>query len=149
MELSTILIVMTIGLLIVVYWMSRVRARELLSNPRFVELTNVQELDDLFSSSRRHAQLLFLYDPWCPISAAATRQMTQLERKVMTINVSHRHDLSRQIEKRTGIRHESPQAIVIDQGVAVWDASHSAITSQTLASVMREIEDENDRSSSA
>jgi len=91
------------------------------------ELTSVSELDSVFASSREQAILLFLHDPWCPISAMATRQVAQVDAHVVRVDVSRQHDLSREIERRTGIRHESPQLILIYDGGAVWDASHSSI----------------------
>src|SRR5260370_40958592 len=37
-------------------------------------------------------------------------------------------DISRKLEERTGIRHESPQLLVLRSGRVVWSASHFAIT---------------------
>lgn len=139
MEFVTIAIVSAIGFLLLIR-MGRLRTIGSLPNSRFVELTSVQELDDMFRASRDRPCLLFLFDPSCPISAVATRQIAKVNREVVAIDVSRRHDLSREIETRTGVQHESPQAIVIDCGVAIWDASHAAITTRTIDAVMSDIE---------
>jgi bacillithiol system protein YtxJ len=34
---------------------------------------------------------------------------------------------------RTGVRHESPQAFVLLDGVQIWNASHADITTERLA----------------
>ena len=94
------------------------------------------DLDALFASSRDRAILLFLHDPWCPISAMATRQVAQVDADIAKIDVSRQHDLSREVERRTGIRHESPQLILIRDGRAIWDASHSSIDQKTIKSVL-------------
>jgi len=109
--------------------MRRTRSMErVMPGARFVEVTTVDELDGIFASNQGRPRVVFLDDPWCPISAAARRQVEQLDGEVLTVDVSRRSDLACWIASRTGIRHESPQAIVIDHGVAVWDASHWGIS---------------------
>lgn len=44
--------------------------------------------------------------------------------------------LSRTIEERTGVRHESPQVLVFRAGKVVWSASHFQIRG---GAVMREV----------
>ena len=103
-----------------------------MENASYDELTSVSELDALFASSGERAILLFLHDPWCPISAMATKQVAQIDADIAKVDVSRQHDLSREIERRTGIRHESPQLILIRNGSAVWDASHSSIDRKSI-----------------
>jgi len=62
----------------------------------------------------------------------ASRQVAQVDVDIVRIDVSRQHELSREIEQRSGIRHESPQVILIDDGVAVWDASHSGIDRKSI-----------------
>jgi bacillithiol system protein YtxJ len=52
------------------------------------------------------------------------------------VNVSRDRAVSRAIEARTGVRHESPQALVLRGGQAVWDASHFAITAEAVQGVL-------------
>ncbi len=114
-------------------WMSRLRLGDnAMENAGYDELGNVSDLDALFASSRERAILLFLHDPWCPISGMASRQVAQVDADIVRIDVRRQHDLSRDIERRSGVRHESPQVILIDDGVAVWDASHSRIDRNSI-----------------
>jgi bacillithiol system protein YtxJ len=46
-------------------------------------------------------------------------------------------DVSVETEKRTGIRHESPQVIIVRNGAAVWNASHWAIKSDAVEDAFR------------
>jgi bacillithiol system protein YtxJ len=62
--------------------------------------------------------------------------VAQVDAEVVTIDVSRQHDLSRDIERRTGVRHESPQTILIDEDVAVWSASHSRIDRDSIERVL-------------
>jgi bacillithiol system protein YtxJ len=52
------------------------------------------------------------------------------------VNVSRQHDLSEAIEARTGVRHESPQALVLQGGKSVWEASHFSITAEEVRSAL-------------
>jgi bacillithiol system protein YtxJ len=54
--------------------------------------------------------------------------------KLITVQ-SHR-GLSEQAAKRLGIRHETPQAILLRDGRPVWTASHFRITKQQLDQVV-------------
>ncbi len=118
-------------------WMSRLRLGDyVMENAGYDQLASVSDLDAVFASSREQARLLFLHDPWCPISAMATRQIAQVDAYVATVDVSRQHDLSREIERRTGIRHESPQLILIRDGRAIWDASHSSIDEKSIKGVL-------------
>lgn len=93
-------------------------------------------LQDFFESTDGHPKLLFLYDPWCPVSALATRHISQIEASVSLINVSSQRNLSYEVERRTGVIHESPQALVIRNEVAIWSASHYAIDSSTAITAL-------------
>ncbi|MBA2555752.1 MAG: DUF2847 family protein [Chloroflexi bacterium] len=70
-------------------------------------------------------------------SARAARQVAKVDVEVVTIDVSREHDPSRDIERRTGIRDASPQAVLIDKGVAVWSASHSSIDRSSIERALK------------
>ncbi len=57
---------------------------------------------------------------------------------IALVVVQKARELSRRIETETGLRHESPQAIVLRNGEAVWSASHWSITIDALQSAMRQ-----------
>ena len=114
-------------------WMSRRGAGEhAMEHTGEDHIASVADLDAVFASSHEQATMLFLHDPWCPVSARAARQVALVDAKVVTIDVSRQQELSREIERRTGVQHESPQVIVIRDGVATWDASHSSIDRDSM-----------------
>lgn len=104
---------------------------------RMHSITDAAALDPLFDTAHVAPAILFLHDPGCPISRAAYRQMVRLDADIPLIDVRRAHALSRIVEERTGVRHESPQAIVLRQGRAVWSASHQAITTDAVAGALR------------
>jgi hypothetical protein len=46
--------------------------------------------------------------------------------------VQNQRELCDSIARRLGIRHETPQILVIRNGRAVWDASHAGITESSV-----------------
>ncbi len=72
--------------------------------------------------------LVLLHDPYCPISRAAQRDVSRLSEPIALIDVAAAPELSEAIEERTGIRHESPQIILLRDGAPVWYASHYRVT---------------------
>lgn|GEM_PF-257545 len=110
--------------------------RHLMSNSENVELASLTDLESLFTSSEQSQKLLFLHDPWCPISGAAAREVSELDGVVHLIDVSKRHDLSRAVESRTGVRHESPQFFVISGGRQIWNASHYDIQADDIRELL-------------
>lgn len=97
-----------------------------------VPLNNEADLDQAFAHSSQAPIWLFLNDPYCPISRAAKRQVERYVGAISVIDVSRQHDLSRAVEMRTGVRHESPQLLLLANGQAVWDASHFDITVKAM-----------------
>ena len=62
--------------------------------------------------------------------------MGEVEGTVGLIDVSNYHELGREVAARTGIRHESPQVILLRAGVALWTASHRQITAEAVLRAM-------------
>jgi bacillithiol system protein YtxJ len=52
--------------------------------------------------------------------------------KAYLVDVRAERPLSQQIAARTGVRHESPQVIILRHGAAVWSASHDEITAGAI-----------------
>lgn len=95
-------------------------------------------LEELFARSNEGPVLIFKHSNECPISAQAYKQMKQYKGDVSIIVVQQARDVSQAVEQRTGVRHESPQALVLRGGQVVWTASHFDITAAAVESAMRE-----------
>lgn len=103
----------------------------------FTPVTTIAQLEQVMSDTASDPIVLFQHDPYCPISQYAYQQMRRLTYPISLINVSQHHDLTEAIEERTGIRHESPQVIVLKQGDASWSASHYAITQEAVEEALQ------------
>ncbi|HUG15587.1 MAG TPA: bacillithiol system redox-active protein YtxJ [Thermomicrobiales bacterium] len=103
----------------------------------FPRIETIDELDAAFARSRENPVVLFNHDPWCPISARAFRALAQQPHPLSLIDVSRRRDITLELARRTGVRHESPQVIVVHDGAARWAASHFAITAGDVDAAVR------------
>ncbi len=108
------------------------------ADEHFTPVTDLAELDTLFARSREEPVVLFKHDFACPISAAAYGQMSRLPGEVPLIDVERGKEIASEVAARTGVRHESPQVIVLRDGRAVWDASHFDIVANAVAQAVRE-----------
>lgn len=95
------------------------------------------QLPDLAQLRQQDLVVIFKHSPSCAISWAAEKQVKKFVANhpsipVHTILVRQDRELSRQIAEFTGIRHESPQVIVMRHGVPVWNASHQDVTADLL-----------------
>jgi len=105
---------------------------------RFNEITSVETLEELFNQSNERAVFLFKHSTTCPISADIYRQISGVTDEVNLIVVQKARDVSDAVTRKTGIRHESPQAIVLKKGKAVYHASHYDITAEDINTGMRD-----------
>ena len=90
----------------------------------FFKINSKETLDKLLTDSRSKPVVIFKHSNACGISSAAYREMEKIEGQVNLLEVQSARDVSRELADLTGIRHETPQVIVLKDGKAVWNASH-------------------------
>jgi bacillithiol system protein YtxJ len=90
----------------------------------FLKIDNKETLNRLITDSRTKPIVIFKHSNSCGISSAAYREMEKIEGQVNLLEVQSARDVSREVADLTGIRHETPQVIVLKDGKAVWNASH-------------------------
>ena len=104
----------------------------------FNPVSDASTLEQLFERSNAEPVLLFKHSNSCPISARAYRQMQGVKVPVSILVVQEGRELSRDVAARTGVRHETPQALVLRNGRAVWAASHFDISADAVEQAVRE-----------
>lgn len=101
--------------------------------PKFDTIKDEKALETVLASSHDAPVVLFKHSTTCPISGAAYREMSKFNASpVALVIVQTARSISNEIAERTGITHQSPQAIVVRNGVAVWSASHYDITADAV-----------------
>ncbi|WP_026705404.1 bacillithiol system redox-active protein YtxJ [Flavobacterium soli] len=81
--------------------------------------------------------LIFKHSTRCSISRFALKQFEKefdLQGKVKPyfLDLLEHRDISNEIAHQFGVQHQSPQLIVIQNGVAVYDTSHDSIDASAL-----------------
>jgi bacillithiol system protein YtxJ len=105
---------------------------------RFVKIIDAKSFEEMADRSKERPVIIFKHSLTCPISATAYDQMTEIECEIALIEVQRARELSREIENRLGVAHESPQVIVLRNGQVVWNASHFKITAKAVAEAVRQ-----------
>ena len=100
------------------------------------ELATTEECDALF---KKDFAIFFKHSPTCPVSLYAHREVSrfcedQPDVPVYLVSVRKRRDVARHLADRTGVRHESPQILVVRNGDVVAAASHDEISVELLQS---------------
>ena len=100
----------------------------------------IESLSDLDAAlgEKNRAVVLFKHSTRCPISARAFEEYRDLIREepqaalYTILDLVARRDVSNAVEKRLGVRHESPQAIVMAGGEVRAVFTHFDIRKQAL-----------------
>jgi bacillithiol system protein YtxJ len=104
-------------------------------------LETITDLDDAVRRSHDHPIVIFKHSSTCGTSAMAmeeVRDLIELEpaAEVFVVTVQFGRDVSREIEKRFILRHESPQALIVRDGIVRWHGSHFRVTRDRIAAAL-------------
>jgi bacillithiol system protein YtxJ len=109
-------------------------------------LRGIDELEQALSDSHSTPVLLFKHSHTCGISAEALDELrahlgqpppSAPVRYAMVTVQTHRQ-VSNEIATRLGVRHETPQVILVRGGKVVWTASHFRVNAAELQKAIRE-----------
>ncbi|WP_263786542.1 bacillithiol system redox-active protein YtxJ [Salinibacter grassmerensis] len=107
-----------------------------MSDSPFRSLSSDANWAEAQSASEDQPVLVFKHSSACPVSAKAEKQLQSLAEEgslhVYKLVVQESRALSDEIEEALDIRHETPQAIVLDDGTPVFDASHFDVTADAV-----------------
>jgi bacillithiol system protein YtxJ len=127
-------------------------------HPDLTHLEHIDEFETLLTESIDRPLLLFKHSMSCGTSYEALDELIdhlnrspaeagrdeadRLPARYAMITVQTHRELSTAVAKRLGVRHETPQALLIRQGRVVWSASHFRVTVGALeAAITKQIRD--------
>jgi len=98
----------------------------------------LRSVDEVREALLQPVAIIFKHSTRCPNSAAAYSQMESLlktnpQAPVWLVDVIEDRDISTEIARNTSVRHESPQVLIVKNGLIVWHASHYGITAEAVA----------------
>ena len=109
---------------------------------RLTQLTDLSGLESAIAESNERPVLLFKHSRYCGVSAEALDELqshidgTAADVAYRMITVQTHRPISDAVAQRLGLRHETPQVILLRDGKIVWNASHFRITASQLDQVL-------------
>lgn len=105
-------------------------------------LLDTAALEAAIAESSVRPVLIFKHSRTCGISCEAYDVLhdhlvdAEADASYHVITVQSHRRVSDEAEARLGVRHQTPQVILLRDGVPVWNASHFRITAEALKRVL-------------
>jgi bacillithiol system protein YtxJ len=102
------------------------------------DLKDIKQLDDIIQESAETPAIIFKHSTRCSISRMALKNFEReynIEEGKATpyfLDLLEHRDISNEIAQIFHVQHQSPQLIVIKDGAAVYNTSHSDIDAQKV-----------------
>ena len=108
------------------------------------EIDTLEQWKELLDASKEQSVVVFKHSTTCPVSANALSEFNQYletesgdQTTYALVKVIESRPVSNQIAEDTGVKHESPQIILLRDGKKYWTASHWSITNEHMKAVMQ------------
>jgi bacillithiol system protein YtxJ len=103
-----------------------------------------EDFEQLLADSQDRPVFLLKHSTRCSISAGRWRMYQgyadrEARAAFCRVLVIEDRPLSMHVAQETGIRHQSPQAILFHRGEPVWDASHYSITEEDMTAALERV----------
>lgn len=101
-------------------------------------ISESSQVDPIIEASKEKPQLIYKHSHRCSVCFVAKGTLEQASEKILQhadmhfVNVVNSREVSNTIATELDVRHQSPQVILVDDGEAVWHASHGSINEETL-----------------
>jgi len=103
----------------------------------WIPLDKEEQLDTIIGQSREQPVVIFKHSTRCNISSMALGRLERAQTPGQTLfyllDLIRYRSLSNRVAEVFGVHHESPQVLLIRDGVCTYHESHSAITMDDLA----------------
>lgn len=109
----------------------------------WINLTSVEQLNKVVRTTHEKPVLIFKHSTRCGVSSMAFNTFQNQWSSgdslcdLYYVDLLQHRDVSNEIATLTGIRHESPQVIVLKGDEIIYDASHSSIDARRIESSLR------------
>lgn len=103
-------------------------------------IKTIEDWHALLESSTTHPFLLFKYSMTCVSSVLANKELRALKTSlpIHTVIVQLDRKVSNAIEKDLGVKHESPQLLILKDGRGIWQATHYHIKKKAVDDAIRQ-----------
>lgn len=103
----------------------------------WIQLASLDQLETITENSRDKPQVIYKHSSTCGISRMVLNMFTEsydmdLDIDLYFLTIQSHRDVSNDIEDKFGVRHESPQLLIIKNEEVVFHTSHGAISDTDL-----------------
>jgi bacillithiol system protein YtxJ len=105
----------------------------------WIEIKDISELAFIDKKSISIPQLIFKHSTSCPVSSMAKMRLEKnwdIDIPTYYLDLKAYREISNDIASRYDIHHESPQVLVISNGLCIYDASHLDINKVEIAEAL-------------
>ena len=112
-------------------------------HPDLTPVQAIDQLDQLLTESGDRPVVLFKHSFSCGISAEALDELLvhlnekTVDARYAMVTVQTHREVSNAVARKLGVRHETPQALVIKGGEVVWAGSHFRVTANAVGAAIR------------
>lgn len=102
-------------------------------------LTTIDKWQRLLANSDVQPFVVFKFSMTCFSSIAARKELAKLQTDlpIYVVIVQQERNVSNQIEADLGVKHESPQLIILKDGRGVWQATHYHIKAPAVSEAIQ------------
>ena len=113
------------------------------SNFDWIELTSIEQLNEIIEQSTEKPVLLFKHSTRCSISSMAKSRFESewgLNNEACPtyyLDLITFRPISNEIAEKTGVEHQSPQVIVLKNKEVIYQASHNGIDAKEIQEILK------------
>ncbi len=101
----------------------------------------VKTVDEILVASRGQKLMVLKHSATCPISSRAKRELDSLladnpDLDVYLVVVQEQRNISNELAEKLGVLHESPQLLLIGDGMVIEHWSHHLITRELVEAAL-------------
>jgi bacillithiol system protein YtxJ len=102
-------------------------------------LTSLDDLETVLAQSSSRPVLIFKHSATCGTSACAHEEIDEwlsepnaAAADVYVVDVRAHRQVAQAVADRLKVRHQSPQVLLVKDGIVRWHASHASLTTRAI-----------------
>lgn len=107
-------------------------------NKDWISLSDPQQINELIMESRSIPVIIYKHSSRCGLSAMTENKLEEgweilkPRVKLYFLDLIRNREVSNSVAERFNIRHQSPQILIIKNGICVYNSSHYEINVETI-----------------
>ncbi|MGD8426284.1 MAG: bacillithiol system redox-active protein YtxJ [Balneolaceae bacterium] len=121
------------------------RSYDLATDKNWNAIAQPTHLATILAKSEERLQLIYKHSHRCSICIMAREELQKAAKRISNsidlyfLNVVNQREISDHISSELGIRHESPQVIMMKHGEVIWHGSHWEIQEDKIIAELSDL----------